>query len=88
MVKLTQDEFVTVLLRVLSRDLEEIEGAFGVPVSGIPLRELNFDSLSILELAIDIEESYGISLNPGDFVLSPQATIGGLFDYVNNRSNE
>jgi acyl carrier protein len=85
MVKFTQGELVMAVLSVLSRDLDEIEGAFGMAIRSIPLRKLNFDSLAILELVIALEESHGISLNPSDFALSAEATIDELLDYVNNR---
>lgn len=42
--------------------------------------ELGVDSLSFLELVVDIEQTFGVSLSPDDAM--DMVTLGDLADYV------
>jgi acyl carrier protein len=80
---LSLTELVASVSHVLGSDVEQFALRKGHDVAATPLREMSFDSLAILEFGIYLEETYGISVNPGQFTLAATTTIQDLLDFVN-----
>lgn len=65
----------------LGTDIRTSPSLAGRAPEDTPLRDLGFDSLSLLELAIRLEDEKGISLNPSQVELTPETTLVSLLKH-------
>jgi acyl carrier protein len=84
MKSISQEDLIVALENVLAIRIKDESGGTDQLLLSEPLRKLPLDSLSILELGIYLEDTHGISINPGAFSLGPEATISDLLAFINS----
>lgn len=83
---LSRAELASSMSQVLGFDVEEFSRKRGGDLLNFPLREMYFDSLTILEFGILLEDMFGVSVNPGQFSLTATTTVQELLDFINLRN--
>lgn len=52
------------------------------------MEELGVDSVSVFEIVVGLEETYGISMEDGEFKLATFRTPGSIADFVRRKLKE
>ena len=78
---MTRDEIYEALKKTLSEELE-IDASKISPEADFK-RDLDADSLHLVELAMELEDNYGISIP--DEVALDLTTVGSVVDYVSEK---
>lgn len=82
---MSEDAFLESVAKVCGVTVSDMEVlAASSPVLDLPLTELSFDSLYLLELQVTLEEREGTSLDPDSLLFSPSTTLRDLFQAVSH----
>lgn len=73
--------------QVIGQDFSGLATEEGGAALGQTLRSFGFDSLALLELGIQLEDSLSITFNPAGFTLQPESTVGELLEAVEKQIN-
>jgi hypothetical protein len=85
LIAVSEDAFLESVAKVCGVTVSDMEVlAASSPVLDLPLTELSFDSLYLLELQITLEEREGTNFEPDYVVFSPSTTLRDLFRAVSH----
>lgn len=83
---MTRDQIIEQLGTVLQESSTSTKVDWGTVDASTEIDALGFDSLTILDLIFDIEESFGVEVPAEDIV--DVKTVGGLAAYLEKRLAE
>lgn len=78
---MTRDEIYEALRKTLSEELEIDDAKISLEADF--KQDLDADSLHLVELAMELEDNYGISI-PNEVALE-LTTVGSVVDYISNK---
>lgn len=78
---MTRDEIYEALRKTLSEELEIDDAKISLEADF--KKDLDADSLHLVELAMELEDNYGISIP--DEVALELTTVGSVVDYISNK---
>lgn len=78
---MTRDEIYEALRKTLSEELEIDDAKISLEADF--KQDLDADSLHLVELAMELEDNYGISIP--DEVALELTTVGSVVDYISNK---
>lgn len=78
---MTRDEIYEALRKTLSEELEIDDAKINLEADF--KQDLDADSLHLVELAMELEDNYGITIP--DEVALELTTVGSVVDYINNK---
>lgn len=73
-----RNNLLAILDEVSSQEVTSRAAHEGEGFANLNLRQIGLDSLGLLEFAIELEQTLGLSLNLGTLRVTPDSTVGEL----------